>query len=65
VTFAVDDADATAATAVELGGAVIVRPFDAPWSTGTYTIRVAVIGDPQGATFVASRFIPKDTDLSS
>jgi uncharacterized protein len=32
VTFAVDDADATAAKATELGGKVIVPPFDAPWS---------------------------------
>jgi uncharacterized protein len=30
VTFAVDDADATAARAVDLGGKVIVPPFDAP-----------------------------------
>jgi uncharacterized protein len=59
VTFAVADTDATAATATELGGRVIVPPFDAPWSTPTYTIRIAVIGDPQGATFTASRFVPK------
>src|SRR3954452_3807486 len=31
VTFAVGDADAIAARAVELGGSVIVPPFDAPW----------------------------------
>ena len=31
VTFAVDDADATAAKARELGGTVVVPPFDAPW----------------------------------
>src|SRR5438132_3342466 len=31
VTFAVDDADATAAKAAELGGTVAVPPFDAPW----------------------------------
>jgi predicted enzyme related to lactoylglutathione lyase len=59
VTFAVDDADATAAKATELGGTVIVPPFDAPWSTPTYTIRVTVISDPQGATFAASKFVPK------
>jgi uncharacterized protein len=58
VTFAVGDADGTAAKAVELGGAVIVPPFDAPWSTATYTIRVAVLADPQGATFAASNFSP-------
>jgi len=58
VTFAVDDADAAAAKATELGGMVIVPPFDAPWSTATYTIRLAVIADPQGATFGASKFAP-------
>jgi predicted enzyme related to lactoylglutathione lyase len=58
VTFASDDTDATAAKAAELGGKVIVPPFDAPWSTPTYTIRMTIVGDPQGATFSASRFIP-------
>jgi uncharacterized protein len=65
VTFAVDDADATAAKAAELGGKVIVPPFDAPWSTATYTIRITVIGDPQGATFIASKFVPENKDLGS
>jgi uncharacterized protein len=59
VTFAVADADATAAKASELGGNVIVPPFDAPWSTPTYTIRVTVIADPQGATFSASKFVAR------
>jgi uncharacterized protein len=59
VTFATDDADGTAAKAVELGGRVIVPPFDAPWSTPTYTIRMTVIADPQGATFSASGFVPQ------
>ncbi len=49
VTFAVDDADATAAKATELGGKVIVPPFDAPW------VRMTVLGDPQGATFIVSK----------
>jgi len=57
VTFAVDDADATAARATELGGKVIVPPFDAPW------VRMTIIGDPQGATFIASRFTPENKDL--
>jgi uncharacterized protein len=57
VTFAVDDADATAAKAAELGGTVIVPPFDAPW------VRMTVIGDPQGATFIASKFVPANKDL--
>ncbi|HZA90692.1 MAG TPA: VOC family protein, partial [Solirubrobacterales bacterium] len=57
VTFAVDDADATAAKATELGGKVIVPPFDAPW------VRMTVIGDPQGATFIASKFVPENKHL--
>jgi uncharacterized protein len=63
VTFATDDTDATAAKAAELGGRVIVPPFDAPWSTATYTIRITVIADPQGATFSASRFAAENNDL--
>jgi predicted enzyme related to lactoylglutathione lyase len=59
VTFAVDDADATAATATELGGEVIVPPFDAPW------VRMTIINDPQGATFTASKFVPENKDLGS
>jgi predicted enzyme related to lactoylglutathione lyase len=57
VTFAVDDADAAARKASELGGTVIVPPFDAPWSRSSYTIRMTVLADPQGATFAASKFI--------
>jgi uncharacterized protein len=63
VTFATDDTDATAARAAELGGRVIVPPFDAPWSTPTYTIRVTIVADPEGATFGASRFIPTNEGL--
>jgi uncharacterized protein len=58
VTFAVDDADATAAKATELGGKAIVPPFDAPW------VRMTVIADPQGATFIASKFVPENRDLA-
>jgi predicted enzyme related to lactoylglutathione lyase len=58
VTFAVDDADATAARAAELGGTVIVPPFAAPW------VRMTVIADPQGATFIASKFAPENRDLA-
>jgi len=58
VTFAVDDADAAAAKATELGGKVIVPPFDAPW------VRMTVIADPQGATFIASKFVPENRDLA-
>jgi predicted enzyme related to lactoylglutathione lyase len=59
VTFAVDDADATATKAAELGGTVIVPPFDAPW------VRMTVITDPQGATFIASKFVPENRDVGS
>jgi predicted enzyme related to lactoylglutathione lyase len=54
VTFAVDDADATAERAAALGGEVVVPPFDAPW------VRMTVITDPQGATFTASKFVPEN-----
>ena len=54
VTFATDDADATAAKAVDLGGKLIAEPFDAPW------VRMAVIADPQGATLIASQFVPEN-----
>jgi len=57
VTFGVDDADATAAKAAELGGTVVVAPFDAPW------VRMAVVADPQGATFIASQFVLENKDL--
>lgn len=57
VTFAVDDADATATQASALGGEVVAGPVDAPWT------RMAVIKDPQGATFVASQFVPENRDL--
>jgi predicted enzyme related to lactoylglutathione lyase len=57
VTFAVDDADATAAEASELGGEIVAGPSDAPWT------RMAVIKDPQGATFIASQFVPENKDL--
>jgi uncharacterized protein len=45
VYFDVDDADATAVKAAELGGSVLAEPFDTPVG------RIAVIKDPQGAVF--------------
>ncbi len=57
VTFGTDDADATAAKAKELGGTVLVEPFDAPW------VRMTVIRDPQGAVLTASQFKPENKDL--
>jgi hypothetical protein len=59
VTFGVDDADAIAAKATELGGRVITPPFDAPW------VRTTVIADPQGATFIANKFVPENKDLAT
>jgi uncharacterized protein len=59
VTFMVDDADAIAEKVSELGGQVIVAPFDAPW------VRSTVIADPQGATFIASQFVPENKDASA
>src|SRR3546814_9097849 len=56
VTFATDDVEATAALASELGAEVLHGPVDAPW------VRHAVIRDPQGATFIASQFVPERTE---
>ena len=54
VTFSVDDADVLAARAAELGGHVLVPPLDAPWA------RMTVIADPQGASFIATQFVPEN-----
>jgi predicted enzyme related to lactoylglutathione lyase len=59
VTFAVDDADAIAGKASELGGKVILPPVDAPW------VRLTVIADPQGAIFNASKYVPENKDLGT
>ena len=59
VTFAVDDADAIAEQATHLGGQVVLPPVDAPW------VRMTVITDPQGATFIASKFVPENKDLTA
>ena len=59
VTFAVDDADAIAEKAAELGGKVLVPPMDAPW------VRMTVIADPQGATLTASKFVLENRDLAT
>jgi uncharacterized protein len=52
VTFSTDDADAAAERASDLGGEVVVPPFDAPF------VRMAVLRDPGGASFTASQFVP-------
>jgi uncharacterized protein len=58
VTFAVDNADAAAAKARELGGEVVADPFDAPWT------RLTVIKDPQGATFIGGQFVAENKEMS-
>lgn len=56
VTFAVDDVEAVTMRARELGGSVLAEPTNAPW------VRVAVLADPAGATFMASQFVGSGGD---
>jgi uncharacterized protein len=58
VQFTVDDADAVAAKATELGGKVISPPMDLPWT------RLTVLADPAGATLLAAKFVPENKDLT-
>lgn len=53
VTFSVDDCDAVAARAAQLGGKICVEPFDAG------PVRTAQLADPAGATLTISRFYPE------
>ena len=59
VVFGVDDADAMAARATELGAELVVPPMDAPW------VRMTVIRDPQGATFLANQYVPENSGLGA
>jgi predicted enzyme related to lactoylglutathione lyase len=52
VRFAVADTDAVVARARELGGSVVVEPYDSP------PVRSAVLRDPAGARFAVSAFNP-------
>jgi len=54
VTFSVADADDTARRTPDLGGTVLVEPFDVPY------VRMAVIRDPDGATFAIGKFQPPE-----
>lgn len=54
VTFGVDDADAVATRAEQLGGAIVVAPLDAPW------MRMTILSDPAGVVFTASQFVPPE-----
>lgn len=51
VSFSVDDRDASAATAEDLGGTILATE-DAEWTLA------ATVRDPQGAVFVISQFTP-------
>jgi predicted enzyme related to lactoylglutathione lyase len=53
VYFAVEDADAAATRVTELGGSVMVAPFDSPVG------RMAVLTDPQGAVFSVIKPAPE------
>lgn len=53
VTFGTDDPDGAAARASELGGEVVVPPFDAP------PVRLTVLRDPGGATFSLGHYKPE------
>jgi hypothetical protein len=48
---------------VRLRALAVPRRIRRPRSTSTYTIRVTVLADPQGATFAASKFMATDKDL--
>jgi predicted enzyme related to lactoylglutathione lyase len=52
VTFAVDDTDAIAQRALELGGTALMGPTDLG------PVRMAILRDPQGASFTVSKFDP-------
>jgi uncharacterized protein len=54
VTFSVDDTDAAAAKAEELGGRTVMEPYDAG------PTRVAVLADPEGAVFTVSTYTPPE-----
>jgi predicted enzyme related to lactoylglutathione lyase len=58
VTFGANDADAAAQKTTELGGEVVVPPFDAPFA------RMSILRDPQGATFIVSKFVPENKDVA-
>jgi uncharacterized protein len=51
VDFWVDDVDATAERATQLGGEVVAPPYDIPIAA----LRQAVLADPQGAAFSVTK----------
>ena len=54
VTFSVADADEPPPARSELGGTVLVEPFDVPY------VRMAVLRDPDGETFAIGQFKPPE-----
>src|ERR671922_220673 len=52
------DVAAVGSRATELGGGLVAPPFDAPW------VRMTVIADPQGATFIASQFVLENREVA-
>ena len=38
---------------------MLAPPFDAPW------VRMTVLADPEGATFIASKFVPENRELGA
>jgi predicted enzyme related to lactoylglutathione lyase len=54
VTFTVADVDDTAGRTADLGGTVLVAPFDVPY------VRLAVVRDPDGATIAIGTFKPPE-----
>lgn len=54
ITFGVEDCDVSAARVNELGGTVVVEPFDAPW------VRAALVRDTDGVEFTISQFVPPE-----
>jgi predicted enzyme related to lactoylglutathione lyase len=55
ITFAVDDTDAIAERAAQLGGQVVVPPFDVGGN-----VRLAILTDPEGTVFTVNRYGPAE-----
>ncbi len=56
----VESVDEAASKVLDAGGRVVMDPFGVA-NAG----RMAVITDPQGATFIASKFVPENKYLAS
>ena len=58
VTFSIDDADGSPPERPSWGAAVLVPPLDVLWA------RMTMIADPQGASFIATKFAPRTGESS-